>query len=129
MINSQENYEHFPPERFSNALPKTLEHWKKLEIRGIWFKILLGHSEWVPICAQNGFEFHHAKKDYVMMTKWIDSGYNTLPLYPFTSIGVGGVVMTTNGDVLLMKEQRGPYLGWKFPGGLADPGWYTFFST
>lgn len=26
------------------------------------------------------------------------------------------------GRFLMIREKKGPYLGWKFPGGLADPG-------
>lgn len=39
--------------------------------------------------------------------------------YPFTNVGVGGVVQNKSGEILLMKERRGHYLGWKFPGGLS----------
>lgn len=41
--------------------------------------------------------------------------------YPFTTIGVGGVVINSKEQFLLIKEKKGIYLGWKFPGGLADP--------
>ena len=36
--------------------------------------------------------------------------------YPFTNLGVGGVVENAKGEILLMRERRGRYLGWKFPG-------------
>uniref|UniRef100_A0A0M3I4M6 Nudix hydrolase domain-containing protein n=1 Tax=Ascaris lumbricoides TaxID=6252 RepID=A0A0M3I4M6_ASCLU len=41
--------------------------------------------------------------------------------YPFTAIGVAGLVVNNAGEILLMKERRGNYLGWKYPGGAADP--------
>lgn len=41
---------------------------------------------------------------------------------PFTSIGVGGVVANSRGEFLLIREKRGIYRGWKFPGGITNPG-------
>ena len=49
--------------------------------------------------------------------------------YPFTSIGVGGVVCNAAGEFLLIREKRGVYPGWKFPGGLADPGEDIFVTA
>lgn len=45
--------------------------------------------------------------------------------YPFTSIGAGGLVVNSKNEVLMIKELRGPYLGWKFPGGA---GWFRIFN-
>ena len=53
---------------------------------------------------------------------------NRLPKYPFTSVGVGGLVVDSKNRLLLMKEKRGIYKGWKFPGGLADPGFTVVFN-
>ncbi|KHJ88212.1 hydrolase, NUDIX family [Oesophagostomum dentatum] len=36
-------------------------------------------------------------------------------------IGAGGLVVDEDGRILLMREKRGYYLGWKFPGGASDP--------
>lgn len=41
-------------------------------IRGIWFYVTLKDSEWIPVLAQNGFDFHHARpEDGVAMTRWL----------------------------------------------------------
>ena len=56
-------------ENFKAQLPRSLTEWKGSGVRGLWFHIDLSHSDWVPILAQNGFEFHHAQPDYLMMTK------------------------------------------------------------
>lgn len=48
-----------------------------------------------------------------------------MPLYAFTKIGVGGVVMNRRGEVLMVQERTASpkHQGsWKLPGGLADPG-------
>merc|ERR1712226_893348 len=48
------------------------------------------------------------------------------PSYAFTQIGVGGVVLNSKNEVLMIVEKVSPlpqFQGsWKLPGGLADPG-------
>ncbi|CAD5227530.1 unnamed protein product [Bursaphelenchus okinawaensis] len=118
---------------FENTVPNTelatkwletsIEFWKNQHYNGVWFEVDLKHIYWVPILAQHGFTFHRARDELCVMIRWLpEDKPNTLPLYPFTSVGVGGVVVNKKGEVLLMREKRGSYLGWKFPGGLADPG-------
>jgi len=104
------------------VLKRSIEKWTAENVHGVWFKVLNKDAFWVPILVENGFDFHHAQPGYVMLTKWLPTNKPaTLPRYPFTSIGVGGVVMNSKEQFLLIKEKRGIYLGWKFPGGLADP--------
>ncbi|KAI6205483.1 Nudix hydrolase 8 [Aphelenchoides besseyi] len=103
-------------------LVHSIEHWKKSKINGVWFEVDIKHSFWVPILVENGFTYHHAQPNQVTLTRWLpEDRPSSLPKYPFTSVGVGGVVEDANGRILLMKERRGLYLGWKFPGGLSDP--------
>lgn len=85
--------------------------------------------------------FIKANADKCVMTKWLAiNEQNNIPKYPFTTIGVGALVTSSDGKVrsekyvhltlptcaqiLLMRERRpsAAYAGWKFPGGLADPG-------
>lgn len=45
-----------------------------------------------------------------------------MPLYPFTSVGVGGLVVNEKGELLVVREKyQGPGAPWKLPGGMADP--------
>jgi hypothetical protein len=38
----------------------------------VWFNVALADSLWIPILAENGFEFHHtANAKEVTMIKWI----------------------------------------------------------
>uniref|UniRef100_A0A914ZDV3 Nudix hydrolase domain-containing protein n=1 Tax=Parascaris univalens TaxID=6257 RepID=A0A914ZDV3_PARUN len=104
------------------SLHDSLDIWRKNAIRGVWFHVDIKDSWWIPVLVEEGFIFHHAQSNYVMLTKWLpEQEENTLPKYPFTSIGVAGLVVNNAGEVLLMKERRGNYLGWKYPGGAADP--------
>lgn len=109
-------------EELKERLQSSLAEWRKEGVRGCWLEINLAQSEWVPTAAAQGFTFHHARDDEVVMVAWLQPDQpNQLPRYPFTQVGVGGIVRDPQGRVLMMREKRGRYLGWKFPGGLLDP--------
>jgi len=104
-------------------LSNNLKRWKEAGKRGVWLKIALSQSEYVPIAAKLGFVFHHAQKDYVMMTNWLpDSEPNTLPNFADHYIGVGGAVVNDRGELLVVKERYHSTPFWKLPGGLAETG-------
>ena len=60
------------------------------------------------------------------MTRWLPDTPSPLPKYGFTQIGVGGVVLNSKNEVLMVVERTSPLAmfqgSWKLPGGLADPG-------
>merc|ERR1712061_212533 len=60
------------------------------------------------------------------MTRWLRATPSPLPKYAFTQVGVGGVVLNSKDEVLMVVEKTSPmpqFQGsWKLPGGLADPG-------
>ncbi|CAJ0942077.1 unnamed protein product, partial [Mesorhabditis belari] len=111
------------PNEFENLLPSFIENWKEQGIKTVWMKVPKEHSILIPILTSADFEFHHAQPKYLMMTKFLpNKGKANLPTYPFTQIGVGGITVDDEGRFLMMREKQGIYLGWKFPGGLMDPG-------
>lgn len=59
------------------------------------------------------------------MVKWIsETESNNIPAYPFTNVGVGGLVVDSQNRVLVIQEKydvRGMKL-WKFPGGVGVQG-------
>lgn len=59
------------------------------------------------------------------MVKWISqSESNNIPPYPFTNVGVGGLVVDSKNRLLVIQEKytvRGLKM-WKFPGGVSQPG-------
>lgn len=61
----------------------------------------------MPILVKHGFVYHHAQKDFVMMTRWLPEGeLNTLPLYAHTHVGVGGIVEDEQQRILMMREKK-----------------------
>lgn len=112
---------------FGRALGKALEKWIAQGKQGVWLKIPLPCAALSGAAAQLQFDFHHAKTGYLLMTRWLPTDKpSSLPNYSFTQIGVGGVVVNSRGEVLMVQERVSPlpiYQGsWKLPGGLADPG-------
>ena len=99
--------------------------WKKDKIRAIWFKVPLSLSKFIPVLAEDNFVYHHAKRDFAVLYKWIsEDEADNIPSYPFTNIGVAGIVIDSRNRALVIQEKY-TFKGlrpWKFPGGSADQG-------
>lgn len=109
---------------FENRLDYSLSIWRSRGVRGVWMKIPIEKSEFISVAVAHGFVFHHAEKDYCMMTNWLPIDEpNPLPPNPSTQVGVGAIVVNEKGKVLLVQESQGPLRGkdvWKIPTGLAN---------
>jgi len=92
----------------------------------VWLRIPTVSAACIAPAVRLGFTPHHAKPDYVLLTRWLPDSPSTLPAYSFTQVGVGGVVVDSRGCVLMVQERVSPTAffqgSWKLPGGLADPG-------
>lgn len=87
----------------------------KQGLRSAWFHLRLAESVYIETLTKHGFTFHHAKDgvmftvhkeflkanaDKCVMTKWLASNeQNNIPKYPFTTIGVGALVTSSDGKV------------------------------
>lgn len=102
----------------------SLEKWKTNNIKTVWFKIERNNSDWIPHLINQGFYFHHAKKNFVTLYHLLDLNYD-IPPYAHTNIGVGAFVLNelTN-EILVIKEKHSslPVSRWKLPGGYVEPG-------
>ncbi|KAG5870511.1 hypothetical protein JTB14_004003 [Gonioctena quinquepunctata] len=112
-------------DEFADKLKETLEIWEQNGKRGIWFKVHHAQADWVPVLAKQGFKFHHAKDEYVMMYLWLPKNeICNIPQYAHTMMGVGAVVVNDKSQVLVVREKYSvidrPF--WKLPGGYVEPG-------
>lgn len=108
------------PSVFASLLQSSLSQWKSKRKNGIWLKLPLEKSEFVPIAVKEGFQYHHAEKGYVMMTYWIPEGPCMLPENASHQVGVGGFVINERNEVLVVQEKHtAPALAglWKIPTG------------
>ncbi|KAL0489119.1 nudix hydrolase [Acrasis kona] len=119
------------PRSFQASLKRTIEDNTKEGTKGLWLKIPIEQSELVPIATKLGFEYHHAERNYVMMTSWlpdVSKHPNKLPRCPQHFIGAGGAAIDVeNRQILLITERTEffPSSGekidhWKIPGGQLD---------
>ncbi|EOD37666.1 hypothetical protein EMIHUDRAFT_225247 [Emiliania huxleyi CCMP1516] len=115
------------PHALGVELSRRIEQWAAAGKRGLWLKIPLECAAFAGSAAAQGFQFHHAKPEYVEMTRWLPTDQpSPLPAYAFTQVGVGGVVVNSAGHVLMERVSPTAKMqgSWKLPGGrgLADPG-------
>lgn len=109
---------------FTDRLRSSLDHWRTSRKRGVWLKLPLDKAMFVPIAANMGFSYHHAEKNYVMMTHWLAESEDRLPANASHQVGVGCIVVH-EGKLLVVQEKSGPLRGtgvWKIPTGLVDAG-------
>uniref|UniRef100_A0A7S4UUL9 Nudix hydrolase domain-containing protein n=1 Tax=Alexandrium monilatum TaxID=311494 RepID=A0A7S4UUL9_9DINO len=109
---------------FGVTLRNALEAWRSEGVRGVWLRVPSAASHLIDPAVMLGFDFHHAQPGYVMLTKWLPDTPSSLPPYPHHQIGVGGMVLNSQGQVLCVQERSGMTAGmkdfWKLPGGLVD---------
>ena len=119
------NEESCSPEALAPLLAASLQQWIKEKRRTIWFRVYLPHSEWIPILVKEGFKFHHAKQEYVMLYRWLVTDEEcAVPHYAHTNLGVGAFVYNEKTTELLVVKEK--YVEksafWKLPGGYVEPG-------
>lgn len=104
-------------------IAESLAHWTSNSFKTIWFKVNVKHSGIVPILAENGFDFHHAKAGFVMMARWLPTDLPAnFPVFAHTMIGVGGLVVNDKDQILTITEKQAIIPGaWKLPGGYVEP--------
>ncbi|KAK3280088.1 hypothetical protein CYMTET_12060 [Cymbomonas tetramitiformis] len=111
---------------FTVKLAASLTAWKKLAKRGIWLKVPIECSDFIASAVKEGFEFHHAETNYVMMTKWLADVPSTIPPNASHQVGVGAFVLNSKNEVLVVQETSGPAAArkdfWKLPTGLVNQG-------
>ena len=113
------------PGRFKILLLNSLDSWTAEGYKVVWLEVPLDRASLVPIAAHSGFEYHHAKSEYVLMTLELVEG-SFIPPYATHYIGAGSVVINERNEILVVSERyrlgssRGP--GYKLPGGALHPG-------
>jgi len=115
------------PEVFATILEQSLNEWSAEGKRGIWVKVPRESASLVPKIVDMGFDFQHAHRGQVTLTKWLPSeSKSRLPFGPTHQIGVGALILHPNTkQMLVVKEKSGPAKArnlWKMPTGLTDPG-------
>lgn len=106
-------------EEFDENLAASIDQWSSDGYLTIWLEIPKVKSALIPKAIDRGFDFHHTGDDYILLTKRLVEGSN-IPPFATHYIGIGGVVLTPERDLLVVREKFGvggrePTL--KLPGG------------
>lgn len=112
---------------FARKLEASLAEWRGSGRQGVWLQIPAARPELIAAAQSQGFEFHHAEPDYLMMCRWLGEGDSMLPDNASHSVGVGAVCINSRSEVLVVQEATGPAANrpggfWKIPTGLVNAG-------
>ena len=68
--------------------------------------------------------YHHARRDFVMLVRWLPrQEVDQIPPYAHSMVGVGGMVIAEDREeVLVVREKYYKQPHWKLPGGFVEPG-------
>ncbi|KAK4744254.1 hypothetical protein SAY87_010566 [Trapa incisa] len=113
------------PITFVSVLRASIAHWREQGKKGVWIKVPIEYVNLVETAVKEGFWFHHAEPNYLMLVYWIPKTAHTIPSNATHRVGIGAVVMNQNNEVLVVQEKTGKFQGtgvWKFPTGVVDQG-------
>ncbi|KAL6911921.1 hypothetical protein ACP4OV_000726 [Aristida adscensionis] len=108
---------------FARSLAASLSYWKSLGKKGVWLKLPLDRSAFVPLAVKEGFSYHHAEESYMMLTYWIPDEPCMLPANASHQVGVGGFVINDQMEVLVVQEKYSASTSigvWKLPTGFIN---------
>ncbi|CAF2231806.1 hypothetical protein BRARA_H00834 [Brassica rapa] len=113
-------------EVFTARLRASLSQWRQEGKRGIWIKLPLGLANLVEPAVSEGFRYHHAEPEYLMLVSWISNTPDTIPANASHIVGVGALVLNKNTrEVLVVQEKSGYFKDknvWKLPTGVVNEG-------
>ncbi|CAN1194018.1 Nudix hydrolase 10 [Linum perenne] len=108
------------PALFHTMLISSMLHWKKQGKKGVWIKLPIAVANLVDPALKQGFRYHHAEPDYIMLVHWIPETTSTIPANASHRVGVGAIVFNDK-----KEEKSGVFRGtgiWKIPTGVVDEG-------
>jgi 8-oxo-dGTP pyrophosphatase MutT (NUDIX family) len=109
---------------FVEQLAHSIAIWTDAGLRLAWLTLPIELASHVPLAVRNGFVFHHAKTDYLMLTRQLKPGA-FVPSDASHFIGAGAVVINDERELLVIVEKyhaKDRPNFYKMPGGLIDPG-------
>ncbi|KAL4566918.1 hypothetical protein LXL04_031044 [Taraxacum kok-saghyz] len=117
--------EHMDSDVFLTLLKTSMSQWTIQGKKGVWIKLPTHLVNLVEPAVKEGFCYHHAESDYLMLVKWIPKTTNTIPANASHRVGVGAVVLNHKREMLVVQEKNGILRGkgiWKIPTGVIDVG-------
>ncbi|RVW95197.1 Nudix hydrolase 2 [Vitis vinifera] len=110
---------------FGDVLRASISQWRQKGTKGVWIKLPIQHANLVEAAVKEGFWYHHAEPDYLMLVLWIPKTAHTLPANASHRVGIGAFVINSKREVLVVQENSGRFKGtgvWKLPTGVVNEG-------
>lgn len=114
------------PNVFAIVLRASLSQWRVEGKKGIWIKLPTELVNLVETAVKEGFRYHHAEPNYLMLVYWIPETTSTIPANASHRVIVGAVIMNDK-----REEKIGKFQGtgvWKIPTGAVEEG-EDFFAA
>ena len=117
-------------EEFRRRLQDSLTAWGAKGYRVVWLHIPLAKAQLIPVAVEAGFVFHHSNDgnhepdNYLMLTYRLEKEA-LIPSFATHFIGVGGVVLNSRDELLVVSEQHRrdkSRPSYKLPGGALHQG-------
>ncbi len=109
------------PDKYPLALRETIEELHSRSYFLAWLHLFPEQASFIAPSLQEGFIYHHADESGILLLLVLDPKA-TIPGYATHFIGIGGVVLTEEGKLLVIQEQHHKKKHYKLPGGALDPG-------
>lgn len=111
-----------PAAEFALRLVQSIAQWQQ-QYRLIWLELPGSCAALISEALKLGFTYHHCQPERLMLVKKLQQD-SYLPLAATHSIGVGALVWSPTGQVLMVKElplagEKSGYF--KLPGGMVEP--------
>lgn len=109
---------------FRDSLRDGIATWRLDGFQVSWLEIPIEKVILVPVAVAEGFVFHHASAEYLMLTIQIKEGA-FVPSFATHYVGIGGVVINHKRQILVVSERyrtRGLGPAYKLPGGALQQG-------
>ncbi|KAF5472641.1 hypothetical protein F2P56_009340 [Juglans regia] len=110
---------------FGSLLRSSISRWRQQGKKGIWLKLPIEMVNLVEAAVKEGFLYHHAEPNYLMLIYWIPGGAHTLPANASHRVGIGAFIMNEKRELLVVQEKYGSLRGkgvWKLPTGTVEEG-------
>ncbi len=109
---------------FEQTIINSLTLWKEKKHKAVWCALPVAHAPYLPSLLRMNFVLHHSTEKQIVLTLWLnEQPENILPSFCTHIVGVAGLVIDADDNVLCVKElygkDRKSYYG--LPGGGVQP--------
>ncbi|KAM7461470.1 hypothetical protein LguiA_029591 [Lonicera macranthoides] len=101
--------EHMDSNVFLTMLRASMSHWKQQGKKDVWMKLSIGLANLVEPAVKEGFWYHHAESDYLMLVNWIPRIYSTIPINATHRVDVRAFVLNDKRENHFASDAEGNY--------------------